>query len=91
VVVTSISLGLRRRAFKNHEDWQSIVEGKDYHIEWDPAFLKKPFFVASGPKGIGFDYDNPMCNQSSQDFMCTQAKRCGLGGAIMSWSGARDH
>lgn len=44
--------------------------------------LKKPFFVASRPKGTGFDCDNVMSDQNSRDFMCAQARRGGLGGML---------
>jgi hypothetical protein len=75
-----IALGLRRGAFKNHTNWDSLVEGDEYHIQWHDHLLDQPFFCAAGPGGWTIDYDRPMTSNAARAFLRQTAEGVGLGG-----------
>jgi hypothetical protein len=83
VTLAVIALGLRRGAFKNYNSWESLAQGKEYHIEWREDVLDKPFFVVCGHRGLVFDYDRPMTDDSARRYLHRQAIASGLGGITL--------
>jgi hypothetical protein len=78
--LTVIALGLRRGAFKNYSDLQSLIAGREHHIEWEDDVLDMPFFVAAGLRGLSVKHDTPMSSQGSREFLRRCAVESGLGG-----------
>jgi hypothetical protein len=81
--LTVIALGLRRGAFKHHVDVQSLIAGREYHIQWRDELLDMPFFVASGPRGMSNRHDTPMTADGARTFLQRTAIEAGLGGKCL--------
>jgi hypothetical protein len=75
------ALALRRHALKHHDSLKSLLEGREYHIKWKDELLDKPFFVASGARGMSVNPAKPMTDDYCRRYLRRTAEACGLGGA----------
>jgi hypothetical protein len=82
--LTVLALALRRGALKHHDDWHSLVDGNELHIQWHDDFLDKPFFVRGGARGMSCDEDHPLTDNGSRQFLRRIAEEAGLGGLLES-------
>ena len=73
-------IGLRRGAFRDHTDLDSLIAGNEIALRWHPEWLKRPVFCAGGARGLSIDDRKPMRYHAFCDFLKTTCIQAGLGG-----------
>ena len=79
-----VIIGLRRGAFHDHGDLDSLLSGREIYLRWKDAWLKRPVFCAATPRGLSLDLIKPMRYQGFTDFLKTTCANAGLGGASLA-------
>lgn len=76
-----ICLGLRRGAFRDYSDLDTLLAGKDRLLRWHDALLDTPFFHASTPRGTTMECDKAMSYEAFRLRLKATCQDAGLGGA----------
>ncbi|CCM06699.1 uncharacterized protein FIBRA_08987 [Fibroporia radiculosa] len=71
--------GLRRQLFRDHNDVDSLIDGKEAVIAWKPEIEDLPVFAALRPRGRGINPDIPLSDDGARMFLRKICIAAGLG------------
>ncbi|OSD00592.1 hypothetical protein PYCCODRAFT_1426415 [Trametes coccinea BRFM310] len=73
-----IALGLRRGAFRDYSDLESLLGGKERVLQWKEELKDSPFLCSSTPRGLGVDHAKPVAYPGFRSFLKKLAEKAGL-------------
>ncbi|KAM5530096.1 hypothetical protein V8D89_016237 [Ganoderma adspersum] len=79
-----VIIGLRRKAFQEYHDLDSLISGRDLLLHWKDDCLRQPVFCAATARGLSVDVGKPMRYHAFTDYLKTTCLNAGLGDQHMS-------